>query len=88
MLNIGGELAFVLQDIDYNSKKDLLDRLRNIREDLRDYPKEEKNNLRPILAVSIQQAFYASEWELMRSKNFCKYRSEHGYDKAVGERAK
>ncbi len=88
MLNIGGELAFVLQDIDYNSKKDLLDRLRNIREDLRDYPKEEKNNLRPILAVSIQQAFYASEWELMRYKNFCKYRSEHGYDKAVGERAK
>lgn len=88
MLNIGGELAFLLQDVDYNSKKDLLDKLRNIREDLKTYPKEEKEKLRPILAVSIQQAFYASEWELMRYKNFCKYRSEHGYDKNFGERAK
>ena len=88
MLNIGGELAFVLQDIDYNSKKELLDKLRYIREELREYPKEEKAKLRPILAVSIQQAFYASEWELLRYKNFCKYRSEHGYDKTVGEGAK
>ncbi len=88
MLNIGGELAFLLQDIDYNSKKDLLDRLRHIREELRDYSKDEKTQLRPILAVSIQQAFYASEWELMRYKNFCKYRSEHGYDKTIGQRAK
>ena len=37
MLNIGGELAFVLQDIDYSSKKDLLDKLRAIRDDLKNY---------------------------------------------------
>ena len=88
MLNIGGELAFLLQDIDYNSKKDLLDRLRHVRTELRDYPEEDKTKLRPILAVSIQQAFYASEWELMRYKDFCKYRSEHGYDKTFDKRAK
>ena len=66
MLNIGGELSFILQDIDYTSKKDLLDKLRAMRDDLQNYPKEERLKIKPILAISIQQAFYASEWELMR----------------------
>ena len=70
MLNIGGELAFILQDIDYTSKQDLLDKLRTMRDELKDYSKEEKQNIRPILAVSIQQAFYFSEWELMNYKKF------------------
>ena len=70
MLNIGGELAFILQDIDYSSKQDLLDKLRTMRDELKDYSKEEKQNIRPILAVAIQQAFYFSEWELMNYKKF------------------
>jgi len=71
MLNIGGELAFILQDIDYTSKQDLLDKLRTMRDSLKDYPKEERKEIRPILAVAIQQAFYFSEWELMNYKKFC-----------------
>ena len=43
MLNIGGELASILQDIDYSSKQDLLEKLRKLRDDLKDYPKEIKN---------------------------------------------
>lgn len=70
MLNIGGELAFILQDIDYTSKQDLLDKLRTMRDELKDYSNEEKQNIRPILAVAIQQAFYFSEWELMNYKKF------------------
>ena len=70
MLNIGGELAFILQDIDYSSKRDLLDKLRTLRDELKEYPKDEKQNIRPILAVAIQQAFYFSEWELMNYKKF------------------
>ena len=70
MLNIGGELAFILQDIDYSSKQDLLDKLRTMRDELKEYPKDEKQNIRPILAVAIQQAFYFSEWELMNYKKF------------------
>ena len=35
MLNIGGELAFILQDIDYKSKQDLLEKLRGLRDSLR-----------------------------------------------------
>lgn len=80
MLNIGGELAFILQDIDFNSKQDLLEKLRGLRDSLRDYPEEQKKRLKPILSVAIQQAFYSSEWELNRYKNFCEYRSKNGRD--------
>lgn len=78
MLNIGGELAFILQDVDYKSKQDLLDKLRGLRDSLRNYPEEQRKILRPILSVAVQQAFYASEWELLRYKNFCEYRSQNG----------
>lgn len=74
MLNIGGELAFILQDIDYDSKQDLLDKLRALRESLKDYPKDERKILKQTLAVAIQQAFYASDWELKRYKNFLEAR--------------
>lgn len=80
MLNIGGELAFILQDIDFNSKQDLLEKLRGLRDSLRDYPEEQRKRLKPILSVAIQQAFYSSEWELNRYKNFCEYRSKNGRD--------
>lgn len=77
MLNIGGELAFILQDIDYSSKTDLIDKLRALRNGLKDYDKEEQRKIRPILNVSIQQAYHLSEWEIMRYKKFCDYRSEN-----------
>ncbi len=80
MLNIGGELAFLLQDIDYNSKDELIDKLKALQKDIKTYPKEEKAQIGPILSVSVQQAMHLSEWELMRYKNYCKYRSEH-YEK-------
>ena len=77
MLNIGGELAFILQDIDYSSKKDLLEKLRAIRSDLKNYTQAEKEVIQPILAVTIQQAFYASGWELMRYKDFLSWRNSN-----------
>ena len=51
MLNIGGELSFILEDINYSSKQDLLDKLRNIRESLQDYPLSERKKLKPILMM-------------------------------------
>ena len=83
MLNIGGELAFILKDIDYSSKKELLEKLRKMRDDLNSYPKEERIKLRPILSVSLQQAFYTSEWELNNYKSYCNYRSEYGKQKVA-----
>ena len=73
-MNIGGELAFILQDINFSSKQDLLTKLRTLRESLKEYTPEERQSIRPILAVSIQQAFYSSNWELMNYKSFCDFR--------------
>ena len=78
MLNIGGELAFILKDINYSSKQELLQKLRDLRNGLSKYPKDERLKLRPILAVSLQQAFYTSEYELLNYKNFCDYRRNYG----------
>lgn len=70
MLNIGGELASILQDVDYSSKQELLEKLRKMRKELKGYPKEARNSIRPILAVAIQEAFYADELELLSYKEF------------------
>lgn len=81
MLNIGGELAFVLADIEYSSKQDLLTKLRVLRDDLKNYAPENRNLIKPILAVSVQQAFYITNWELMRYKEFLSKRSEYEQNK-------
>ena len=81
MLNIGGELAFVLSDIQYSSKQDLLTKLRTLRDDLKNYAPEDRKLIKPILAVSVQQAFYITNWELMRYKEFLSKRSEYEQNK-------
>ena len=81
MLNIGGELAFVLADIEYSSKQDLLTKLRVLRDDLKNYAPEDRNLIKPILAVSVQQAFYITNWELMRYKEFLSIRSVYEQNK-------
>lgn len=80
-MNIGGELAFILQDINFSSKQDLLTKLRTLRESLKEYTPEERQSIRPILAVSIQQAFYISDWELMRYKEYLSKRSDNEQNK-------
>lgn len=81
-MRLGGELAFLLTDIEYESKRELLDKLRIMRDNLQNYPKDERIKIKPILAVSIQQAFYTSEWELLRFKKLSnKSRGEYGRTK-------
>lgn len=78
-MKLGGELAFLLNDIDYSSKAELLDKLRELRDKIQEYPKDERVKLKPYLAVSIQQAFYASEYELLRFKRMSNnLRGENG----------
>lgn len=78
-MRLGGELAFILSDIDYSSKQELLDILRKKRDELQEYPKEDRIKIKPYLAVAIQQAFYASEYELLRFKRLSNnLRGENG----------
>ncbi len=65
---IGGELLSLLKDIDYNSKQELLDKLRAMRDDLKNYPKRERRKIKSFLHVAIQQAFYTSEYALLQYK--------------------
>lgn len=67
-MNIGGELILLLKDIEYSTKQELLEKLRIMRNDLKTYPKKERKQIRPLLTVAIQQAFYASEYDLLRVK--------------------
>ena len=50
-------------------------------ESLKEYTPEERQSIRPILAVSIQQAFYISDWELMRYKEYLSKRSANEQNK-------
>lgn len=76
-MRLGGELAFLLTDIEYSSKAELLEKLRTMRESLQDYPKEERLKVRPNLVVAIQQAFYASEYQLLRFKRLNNHYKEN-----------
>lgn len=67
-MRLGGELSFLLTDIEYSSKHELLEKLRTMRDNLQQEPKEDRLKVKTTLAVSIQQAFYASEYELLRFK--------------------
>ena len=48
-MRLGGELSFLLTDIDYSSKQELLDKLRTMRDGLQEVPKEERLKVRPNL---------------------------------------
>ncbi len=65
---IGGELASLLRDIDYSSKKELLKILRDKRRELSKYSKKERKQIRPLLNIAIQQVFYTSEYDLLQFK--------------------
>lgn len=67
-MSIGGELLSLLKDIDYNSKQELLDKLRAMRDDLKNYPKRERRKIKSFLHVAIQQAFYTNEYTLIQYK--------------------
>jgi hypothetical protein len=77
MLNIGGELSFILKDIDYSSKKELMSKLKDYKKGLKGYTKEEKKVLVETLEISIQEARFLKEKELLNYKVFCE-RSNNG----------
>lgn len=77
MLRISGELAFIIKDITFDSKKEFLDKLRDLRESLKNYAPEERKLIKPLLVIAIQQVFYTSEYELLRYKKYCLNRSSY-----------
>jgi len=70
MFNIGGELAFILQDVDFNTKTELVAKLKELKKDLKSHLKSEQERLKPIIETSLQQAYFVSKRELT-NKKFC-----------------
>lgn len=70
MLNMGGELVYVIQDIDFKDKKDLLDILRAKRKELVNSTIKDKEIIFNMLTVAIQQVFYLNDFELNRYKKY------------------
>ena len=77
-MSIGGELIILLKEIDYDSKKELLDKLREMRSELKTYPKAERRLIKPLLNVALQQAYYTSEFDLLKVKRHIVKRNTYG----------
>ena len=76
MIKSGGELASLIPTIEYSSKRELLEKLRKIREGVRGHT-EFDNFFRENLGVAIQQCFYTSERELLMQKKINTIRSKN-----------
>lgn len=73
MLRISGEVLTFLNEIDYSSKQELLQKLRNMREKISHYEPNRRNTLKQLLGIAIQQVYRCSEKELQRFNDFKKY---------------
>lgn len=78
MLRINGEVITFMDDCDFNSKEEFMDKLRAMRKS----PNLAKNcnykEFYDMVGVAIQQAFYINEKQLMRYKEYCNSRSMTG----------
>ena len=63
-----GELSNFIKDIDFSSKQELIGKLKAICKDVKNYPKEAIKPMRDLLNVALQQAYYASESDLLYYK--------------------
>ncbi len=72
MLRISGEIFTFINELDYHSKQDLLQTLRNMRDDLSHYEPYKRNTLKQMVGIAIQQVYRCSEGELNCYKSFKK----------------
>jgi len=67
-MNIGGELSSIIKNLEFSSKKDLLQQQRAQRKKLKSYSNKEKKQINPLIIIAIQQVQYTKEVDLMRYK--------------------
>ena len=80
MIKSGGELASLIPTIEYSSKRELLEKLRKIREGIKGHT-EFDDFFRENIGVAIQQCFYISEKDLLSQKNKTIVRSKNNNGK-------
>lgn len=69
MLRFSGELVSFLDLVDFESKQDLLNKIKLVREDISPLPYFEREVFRKMLSVAVQGIYYTSEAKLLKFKN-------------------
>lgn len=77
MIHSGGELASLIPSIDFTSKRELLEKLRKIRDGIKGHTQFDEF-FRDNIGVAIQQAFYIKEKDLLMYKKVNTIRSNNG----------
>lgn len=72
MLRISGEILTFINDTEFIDKQDLLQKLRNMRENLQYFEPSRRNTLKQMVGIAIQQVYRCSEKELNYYNDFKK----------------
>lgn len=67
---MGGELKTLLEILDFQSKDELLSKLRELRNSAVIVAAEHRAPLKEMIGVAIQQTYYSSERNLLHYKSF------------------
>ena len=72
---INGEIVPIIEAIDYASKDELLEKLRNMRNDTVRLTPEDRRVVKQMIGIAIQEVCYTSEYELLRYKRYTQYKA-------------
>ncbi|MEG1752212.1 MAG: hypothetical protein RR247_04095 [Clostridia bacterium] len=78
MLRINGEITNLISDLEFNSKEELMDKLRLLRKLQVNTQNTSASEYYQMLGTAIQQAFYTNPNQIMRYKNYCEFRKNTG----------
>lgn len=71
---INGEIVPIIEAIDYKSKEELLQKLRAMRDDTVRLTPEDRNIVKQMLGIAIQEVCFTSEHELLRYKRYTEFK--------------
>ncbi|MCM1556927.1 MAG: hypothetical protein NC087_05275 [Anaeroplasma bactoclasticum] len=78
MLRINGEITTFLDDIEFATKEELMEKLRNLRKAPNLASNTDYQDFYNIIGVAIQQAYYTNPKQIERYKKYCEYRKSTG----------
>lgn len=73
---INGEIVPIIEAIDYQSKSELLQKLRNMREDAVRLAPADCRVIKQMIGIAIQEVCYTSEYELLRYKSYTQFKNK------------
>ena len=78
MLRINGEITTFIDDLEFENKEQLMEKLRAFRKTPNLAPNVSYDDFYSIIGTAIQQAYYTNPKQIERYKNYCNYRKSTG----------